>query len=58
MNPCNMSNLRNAYLTSIFTQPRVRPLWPLLRLKDPMIQNAAEAGTDVVRLAMNEAYLG
>lgn len=33
----------------------VRPLRPLLRLVDPCIRTSAEAGTDVARLAINEA---
>lgn len=33
----------------------VRPLRPLLRLVDPCVRTSADAGTDVARLAINEA---
>lgn len=33
----------------------VRPLRPLIRLVDPCVRTSADAGTDVARLATNEA---
>ncbi|KAI9784388.1 MAG: hypothetical protein M1816_000859 [Peltula sp. TS41687] len=36
----------------------MQPLRPLLRLKDPTMRTAAEAGVDVVDLAMNRAFPG
>ncbi|KAI2607913.1 NAD(P)-binding protein [Hypoxylon sp. NC1633] len=36
----------------------LQPLRPLLRLKDPSMRTAADAGVDVVALAANKAYPG
>ncbi|KAI1767902.1 NAD(P)-binding protein [Hypoxylon sp. FL1150] len=36
----------------------LQPLRPLLRLKDPSLRTAADAGVDVIDLAVNKAYPG
>lgn len=33
----------------------IRPLRPLIRLMDPTVRTSADAGTDIARLATNEA---
>lgn len=33
----------------------IRPLRPLIRLMDPIVRTSADAGTDIARLATNEA---
>lgn len=36
----------------------LKPLLPLFQYKDPTMRSAAEAGVDVVDLAVDEAYVG
>lgn len=36
----------------------IRPMRPLLRLADPTMRTSSEAGTDVAKLATNEASPG
>lgn len=36
----------------------LQPLRPVLKLKDPTMRTAAEAGVDVIELAVNKAYPG
>lgn len=43
------------YYLSVFI---IRPLRPLLRLMDPTMRTAAEAGTDVIDLATEKADPG
>ncbi|KAI9737227.1 MAG: hypothetical protein M1818_005759 [Claussenomyces sp. TS43310] len=63
INPGNLSDSRAlrintpkmiVYMSKYFIQP----LRPLLRLTDPTMRTAAEAGVDVVELATNKAYPG
>ncbi|TVY81461.1 WW domain-containing oxidoreductase [Lachnellula suecica] len=63
MNPGNMAESRALLVNTpwkliILTKLVLRPLRPLLSYMDPTARTVAAAGTDVARLAMNEAHPG
>ncbi|RDL32069.1 Short-chain dehydrogenase [Venustampulla echinocandica] len=63
INPGNLSDSRalrtnTPQMLAYMSKFIISPLRPLLRLKDPTMRTAAEAGIDVVDLAMNKASPG
>jgi NAD(P)-dependent dehydrogenase (short-subunit alcohol dehydrogenase family) len=63
VNPGNLSDSRALRVNTppmlqVMSKYIIRPLRPLLRFADPTMRTSSEAGTDVAKLAVNEASPG
>ncbi|PYI05735.1 hypothetical protein BO78DRAFT_446881 [Aspergillus sclerotiicarbonarius CBS 121057] len=63
INPGNLSDSRalrtnTPLILRLLSRLVIRPLRPLLRLMDPTMRTAAEAGVDVIELAVSKDYAG